>query len=337
MNTIGTLFRLTLYGESHQAAIGVVIDGVPPGIPIDEDAIARALKARNPDAVGTTPRKEKDRFQITSGIFEGRTTGSPIHVMIENKDVRSKDYDHLRRHPRPGHSDFVAHRKYGGFNDHRGGGRFSGRLTAPLVVAGSIAKQVVPFSFSHRIKQLGTLTDMTKLDPYLESVKAEGDSVGGIIELRVDDVPVGLGEPMFEKVESKAAQILFSIPAVKGVEFGTGFEGITMKGSAFNDTIEDDTGKTLTNHSGGVSGGITNGNPLIVKVFIKPTSSIQKSQETYHTEHGRRETMEIKGRHDVAIARRAPIVLESVLAVVMADLYLKHLGNESALHETQTK
>ena len=329
MNSFGQLFKITLYGESHQAMIGVVIDGVPPGIMIDEKKIREDLLKRNPQAIGTTPRKEKDEFVITSGVFEGKSTGSPIHVMIPNSDVQSKDYSNLKRHPRPGHSDFVAHHKYSGFNDYRGGGRFSGRLTAPIVIAGTIAKMVVPFSFSHRFKQIGTLKDMSKLDEYLQSIQDEGDSVGGIIELTVDDVPIGLGEPMFEKVESKASQILFSIPAVKGVQFGLGFDGITMKGSEFNDAIIDAKGQTKTNHSGGLSGGLTNGNPLKVDVFIKPTSSIKKPQSTFNIDQQEVSSLTIKGRHDVAIARRAPIVLESALAIVMADLYLQRLSQEA--------
>ena len=329
MNSFGQLFKITLYGESHQAMIGVVIDGVPPGIMIDEKKIREDLLKRNPQAIGTTPRKEKDEFVITSGVFEGKSTGSPIHVMIPNSDVQSKDYSNLKRHPRPGHSDFVAHHKYSGFNDYRGGGRFSGRLTAPIVIAGTIAKMVVPFSFSHRFKQIGTLKDMSKLDEYLQSIQEEGDSVGGIIELTVDDLPIGLGEPMFEKVESKVSQILFSIPAVKGVQFGLGFDGITMKGSEFNDAIIDAKGQTKTNHSGGLSGGLTNGNPLKVDVFIKPTSSIKKPQSTFNIDQQEVSSLTIKGRHDVAIARRAPIVLENALAIVMADLYLQRLSQEA--------
>ena len=333
MNSFGQRFTITLYGESHQAQIGVVIDGVPPGITIDETKISDDLKRRNPHAIGTTPRKEKDHFTITSGVFLGKTTGSPIHVSIPNLDIQSKDYTNLKYQPRPGHSDFVAYHKYGGFNDFRGGGRFSGRLTAPIVIAGSIAKMIVPFRFSHRIKQLGSLTDMAKIDDYLQMILDEGDSVGGIIELKVEDIPIGLGEPMFEKVESKAAQMLFSIPAVKGVQFGLGFAGIDRKGSEFNDRIVDAKGKTKTNFSGGVSGGLTNGNPLLIDVFIKPTSSIKKPQETFNLQKNTVTPLTIEGRHDVAIARRAPIVLENALAIVLADLYLIELGNQAYLKQ----
>ncbi len=331
MNSTGRLFQITLYGESHQQAIGVVIDGVPPGLELDMQAIRADLKKRNPDAIGTTPRKEKDAFEITSGLFQDKTTGSPLHVTIENRDTRSGDYDHLKHHPRPGHSDHVAQVKYGGFNDYRGGGRFSGRLTAPIVIAGAIAKQFLPFQFSTRIKQLGSLKDMSKLDAYLQKITDEGDSVGGIIEVKVEGVPIGLGEPMFEKLEAKVSAMLFSIPAVKGVTFGTGFSGIEMKGSAFNDALLDETGKTETNHSGGVSGGISNGNPLIINVFIKPTASIKKAQTTYDKAENKIRELAIKGRHDVAIARRAPVVLENATAIVLADLYLMHQAYQTML------
>ncbi|MFW5864850.1 MAG: chorismate synthase [Candidatus Izemoplasmataceae bacterium] len=329
MNTFGTLFKVTLYGESHQEAIGIIIDGIPAGVKIDETKIKEDLLKRNPPLVGTTPRKEKDAFKITSGLFNGVTTASPLHVIIYNEDVLSKDYSHLKKHPRPGHSDFVANKKYFGFNDYRGGGRFSGRLTAPLVIAGAIAKMILPFKFSHELKQIGTLKNMDKLDAYLEDIKAQKDSVGGIITLKVKDLPVGLGEPHFDKLEALVSQMLFSIPAVKGVQFGTGFDGVTMLGSEFNDTIVNEEGKTLTNHSGGVSGGISNGNPLVVDVFVKPTSSIGKAQSSYSFSEEKIETLEVKGRHDVAIVRRAGIVLENALAIVLTDLYLRHLAYQA--------
>lgn len=329
MNTFGSLYKVTLYGESHQEAIGIVIDGIPAGIKINEDSIKEDLKKRNPQLVGTTPRKEKDAFKITSGLFNGVTTGSPLNVIIYNEDVLSKDYSHLLHHPRPGHSDFVARKKYFGFNDYRGGGRFSGRLTAPLVIAGCIAKMIVPFKFNHHLKQIGSLKDLSKIDAYLEEIQAMGESVGGIITLEVNDIPIGLGEPHFDKLEALAAQMLFSIPAVKGVQFGTGFDGVTRLGSEFNDTYLDENGKTLTNHSGGVSGGISNGNPLTIDVFIKPTSSIAKKQDSFNLENKQVQNLEVKGRHDVAIVRRAGIVLENSLAIVLADLYLRFLAYEA--------
>lgn len=331
MNTFGELFRITLYGESHQPAIGVLIDGVLPGLLIDEDRIKDDLKRRNPDAIGTTPRKEPDRFEMTSGHVNHITTGSPLHIMIRNENIQSKDYSHLKEHPRPGHADYVASVKYHNHHDFRGGGRFSGRLTAPIVMAGSIAKMMVPYTFDHALVQAGTLTDMSQLDDYLSKVKAEGDSVGGIIEVTVTGLPVGLGEPMFEKVESKIGALLFSIPAVKGVEFGTGFSGITLKGSDFNDSIIDEHGTTKSNHSGGISGGITNGNPLIVRVFIKPTSSIQKAQSSFEKTTGEVKPLTVGGRHDVCIARRAGIVIENAVAICLADLMLLHNARKEPL------
>ena len=331
MNTFGELFRITLYGESHQPAIGVLIDGVLPGLLIDEDRIKDDLKRRNPDAIGTTPRKEPDHFEITSGHVNQITTGSPLHLMIRNENIQSKDYTHLKEHPRPGHADYVASVKYHNHHDFRGGGRFSGRLTAPIVMAGSIAKMMVPYTFNHALVQAGTLTDMSQLDDYLSKVKAEGDSVGGIIEVTVTGLPVGLGEPMFEKVESKIGALLFSIPAVKGVEFGTGFSGITLKGSDFNDPIIDEYGTTKSNHSGGISGGITNGNPLVVRVFIKPTSSIQKAQSSFEKTSGEVKPLTVGGRHDVCIARRAGIVIENAVAICLADLMLLHNARKAPL------
>ncbi len=322
MNSFGTLFKITLYGESHQDAIGVVIDGVTPGLKINWDKVEADMALRRPGAVGTTPRVEKDRLEVTSGIFNEYATGSPIHIMIRNENVISKDYAHLTKQPRPGHADYVAGIKYNGYQDYRGGGRFSGRLTAPIVVAGSIAKQMLPFEFSHKLIQIGALEDMSKMDAYLKEVSSMGDSVGGIVEVRVRQMLVGLGEPMFEKLDSKIGQMMFSIPAVKGVEIGTGFSGAKRLGSEFNDVYEDATGKTLTNHSGGVSGGISNGNDLVVKVFVKPTSSIGKKQESFNLESNQKEVFEVGGRHDTAIVRRVGIVLENALAIVLADLYL---------------
>ena len=323
MNSYGTLFKVTLYGESHQQAIGVVIDGITPGIKLDETRIHEDLSKRRPGAIGTTTRIEKDAFEITSGVFNGYTTGSPVHIMIENKDTRSKDYTSLKTHPRPGHADLVAKVKYNGFHDYRGGGRFSGRLTAALVCAGSVAKQLIPFEINHELIQVGTLKDISKIDEYLTKIAEEGDSVGGIIRLKTDTLPIGLGEPFFQKLDAEIAKMMFSIPAVKGVEIGTGFSGIELKGSQFNDAIIDEAGKTKTNHSGGITGGISNGNALDIKVMIKPTSSIKKSQDTYEATTKKTKSLAIKGRHDVCIARRAGIVLENALAIVLADLYLQ--------------
>jgi chorismate synthase len=324
MNTYGTLFKITLYGESHQSAIGVVIDGMPAGILIDQARIQADLKKRQPGAVGTTPRKEEDAFEITSGVFNGYSTGSPIHLMIRNQNVRSQDYDHLKKQPRPGHADFVAEVKYQGFQDHRGGGRFSGRLTAALVAAGAIAKMIIPFQLSHQLLSVGTLKDLTKMDEYLQEIASQGDSVGGVIQVKATRMMVGLGEPFFNKLDAEIGKMMLSIPAVKGVEIGTGFEGASWLGSQFNDQIIDQEGHTKTNHSGGITGGISNGNDLLVQVMIKPTSSIQKTQETFHFGSESIEPLDVSGRHDVCIARRAGIVLENALAIVLADQYLMY-------------
>ena len=322
MNSYGTLFRVTLYGESHGEAIGIVVDGMPAGIKVDIDKIKEDLKKRQPGAIGTTPRKEADEPKITSGVFNGYTTGSPIHLMIENTNTRSEDYDHLKTKPRPGHADFVSHVKYKGFQDYRGGGHFSGRLTAALVCAGAIAKMLIPFKLSHQLVQLGELTEMDQIDAYLNEIQEEHDSVGGIIELKATQMNVGLGQPFFGKLDSEIGKMMFSIPAVKAVEIGTGFRGIDLKGSQFNDVITDVTGKTKTNHSGGITGGISNGNDLLIRVMVKPASSIGKPQETFDFEKNEMGVLEVGGRHDVAIARRAGIVLENALAIVLADLYL---------------
>ncbi len=324
MNSFGTLFRVMLYGESHQPAIGIVIDGVPPGLSINHEKIKADLIKRNPKDVGTTPRKEADLYTITSGVFNGKTTGSPLHITIENTNVKSKDYDALKTHYRPGHSDFVAKTKYQGFHDYRGGGRFSGRLTAPLVIAGQIAKQSMPFVFKSVLKQVGSCHDMSQLDDYLTALQREGDSVGGVVSLTVENLPVGLGEPMFQKLTANIAHMLFSVPSVKGVEFGSGFDAAHLKGSETNDAIIDDQGTTNTNHSGGVSGGLSNGNPLNIQVMVKPTSSIGKSQNTYDAESKSVKTLNVKGRHDTAHIRRIPIVLENVTAIAIMDLWLQH-------------
>jgi len=336
MQSFGKNYRITLYGESHQNAIGVVIDGVPPGITLDETSIKEGLKNRNPIAIGTTPRKEPDLYTITSGLFNQKTTGSPLHITIPNTNTMSKDYDNLSHHFRPGHSDFVSHHKYHGFNDYRGGGRFSGRLTACIVVAGRIAKMFTPFSYTTTLKQVGSLKDMSKLDDYLQSIKDQKESVGGIVRIKITNIPVGLGEPMFMKLESHISQLLFAIPSVKGVSFGTGFEGAHMLGSTYNDPFINAQGTTSSNHAGGINGGISNGNPLVVNVFIKPTASIEKPQETFDFKSQTIQTLTIKGRHDVAIIRRAQVVLEEACAIALTDLYIEHLKNES-LYKTIEK
>lgn len=322
MNSYGTLFKVTLYGESHQEAIGVVVDGMIPGTKIDTNLITSDLERRKPKALGTTPRKEEDQIHITSGVFNGMATGSPIHLMIKNENTISKDYEHLKKQPRPGHADFVANIKYKGFQDYRGGGSFSGRLTAALVSAGSLAKMMIPFDISSELIQVGSLKDMSKIDEYLKEIMEKGDSVGGIIEIQVKNMIPGLGMPFFQKLDAEISKMLMSIPAVKAISVGTGFEGIELLGSSFNDVILNESGLTKTNHSGGITGGISNGNDLVIKVFVKPTSSISKTQETFDFEENKIKELSVAGRHDACIARRIGIVLENALAIVLADQYL---------------
>lgn len=322
MNSIGKIFQVTLYGESHQQAIGVIIDGVIPGTMIDVDKIKEDLSKRRPGQIGTTARIEQDNFEITSGVFQGKATGSPIHLTIPNLNIKSKDYDHLLEQPRPGHADFVSLKKYNGFHDYRGGGRFSGRLTAPIVAAGSIAKMMLPMNFEHRLIQVGTCKNPNDFDTYLQEIKESGDSVGGVIELTVKNVPIGLGEPMFHKLDAAITNMLMNMPAVKLVSFGDTLEMIESKGSEFNDAIENELGSTQSNHSGGIVGGISNGNDIKLKVFIKPTSSIQKQQQSYSFKSNQVDKFEVGGRHDVCIARRAGIVIENATAIVLADMFL---------------
>ncbi len=322
MNSYGKLFQVTLYGESHQDAIGVVVDGMKAGTVIDEQLIFHDLERRKPGAIGTTPRKEKDAFKITSGVFNGKATGSPIHIMIENHNTKSTDYEKLIHQPRPGHADYVANIKYDGFHDYRGGGRFSGRLTAPLVAAGSLAKMMMPYEISSELIRVGELTDLAHLDEYLLEVAKKGESAGGIVKVTVKNVPVGLGEPFFYKLDAEIAKMVMSMPAVKGVSFGAGFEAAHKLGSKWNDTFINEHGLTKSNHSGGTSGGLSNGNDLIIKVLVKPTSSIQKVQETYDFKKQAVSELRIGGRHDVAIIRRIPVVLENVIAIVLADMML---------------
>lgn len=316
MNSFGRIFSLSIYGESHGKAIGVVVDGCPPGIPLKEEDFATDLDRRKSGVKGTTPRTEEDKPFIMSGVFNGMTTGAPIHVMFQNTNMRSQDYDQLKDTPRPGHADYVAQLKYKGFNDHRGGGHFSGRLTLSLVAAGVVAKKIIPkITIEARLIEAGGQTNISAaVDKALES----GDSVGGIVECRVNHVPAVLGEPFFDSLESQLSHICFSIPAIKGIEFGSGFKAAAMKGSEHNDAILAD-GTTKTNHAGGINGGISNGNELVFRVAVKPTSSISKRQQTANLSSGEMLDLEIKGRHDACIALRAPVVLEAVTAIVLAD------------------
>jgi chorismate synthase len=323
MNSFGRLFRMTILGESHGSAVGLVLDGCPAGLLLKPEDFDTDIERRKGGLQkGTTPRQESDQPIFKTGIFNERTTGAPITILFENNNTRSGDYEKLRAIPRPGHADFVAHEKFGGFEDYRGGGHFSGRLTVALVAAGVIAKKLlrlVQTEIRAEIKEIAGLED---LNAGLQKAIDAKDSVGGIVECRVQDLPASLGEPFFDSVESLIAHAVFSIPAVRAIEFGTGFAAARMFGSEHNDAILDKTGKTVTNHAGGVVGGISNGNELVFRIAIKPTSSTPKEQETFNRETGVREIFSVKGRHDLCIALRVPVVLEAVTALVLADLLL---------------
>ncbi|MGX5819653.1 chorismate synthase [Chitinophaga lutea] len=321
MNSFGRIFRVNVFGESHGESVGVNIDGVPAGIPLKQEDFLPDLERRKAGAKGTTPRKEEDLPFIKSGVFNEHTTGAPITILFENNNTRSADYAKLREFPRPGHADFVASQKYGGFEDYRGGGHFSGRLTLNLVAAGVIAKKILGNGITVKavIKEVGGFADP---EQGLEAAIAAKDSVGGIVECTVEGLPIGLGEPFFDSVESSIAHAVFAIPAIKGVEFGAGFAAARMKGLEHNDPILDMTGKTATNNAGGVVGGITNGNPLVFRVAVKPTSSTPKVQNTLNVTTGQVEEFSVKGRHDLCIALRVPVVLEAVTAMVLADFAL---------------
>lgn len=321
MNSFGRLFRVTIFGESHGECVGLVIDGCPAGLPLSaEDFVTDIERRKGGVQKGTTPRKEDDIPLFRTGVFNNKTTGAPLTIIFENKNTRSGDYEKQRSVPRPGHADFVAHQKFGGHEDFRGGGHFSGRLTVCLVAAGVVAKKLLGnTSVKAGILEIGGETDLEK---GLQKAIDAKDSVGGIVECRADNLPAGLGEPFFDSAESLLAHAAFAIPAVRGVEFGTGFAAARMYGSEHNDAIEDMSGKTRTNHAGGVVGGITNGNELVFRIAIKPTSSTPKEQQTLNWETQQQESFSVKGRHDLCIALRVPVVLEAVTAMVLADLLL---------------
>ncbi|MGV3656659.1 MAG: chorismate synthase [Chitinophagaceae bacterium] len=321
MNSFGRLFRVHIFGESHGASVGITIDGCPAGLPIAENDFTEDIERRKGGKQkGTTPRHEEDKPIFYSGIYNGKTTGAPITIIFENNNTRSGDYEKHRAIPRPGHADFVAHQKFGGHEDHRGGGHFSGRLTLCLVAAGVVAKKLLKdISVTARITQIGGVADVEK---GLQKAIDAKDSVGGIVECAVTGLPVGLGEPFFDSVESLLAHAVFSIPAVKGIEFGAGFAAAQMFGAEHNDAIIDAAGTTATNHAGGIVGGITNGNELLFRIAVKPTSSTPKEQESWNRETGAVEKFSVKGRHDLCIALRVPPVLEAVTAMVLADLLM---------------
>ena len=327
MNCFGTLYRTTIFGESHGIEIGAVIDGCPAGIPLCEDDFIPDLDRRRSGTRGTTPRKESDLPAIVSGVFNGFTTGAPITVLFKNENVLSNDYKNLITHPRPGHADFVAQAKYEGFADYRGGGHFSGRITLGVVASGVIAKKILEkenINIQASILNIGGENDENRFSEIIEDALRNRNSIGGTIECKASGIPIGLGEPFFNSVESLISHAIFAIPAVRGIEFGDGFKAAFQKGSEHNDLIADRNGKTVTNHAGGINGGITNGNDIIFRIAVKPTSSISSPQMTFNTETQKIEELVIKGRHDACIALRVPVIVEAMTALVLADLSLIH-------------
>ena len=357
-SSIGSKVRLSVFGESHGTAIGCLLEGLPSGVKIDMNAVLNQMARRAPgkDKTATT-RKESDTPEIISGIVDGVTTGAPLAIIIKNSDTRSHNYDNLKDNPRPSHSDFAAAMKYCGNNDIRGGGHFSGRLTAGIVAAGAICRQILKeegITVGGHISAIGNVTD-TPFDPVnvnagtlenlssalfalnnpkneepmrneIEQARCEGDSVGGSVELAAVGLPVGLGDPMFEGVENVVANILYGVPAVKAVAFGAGFGYASMKGSQANDQMyytEEGEVRCYTNNCGGITGGITNGMPLLVSVAVKPTPSISKEQKTVNLKTGENSTLQIEGRHDPCIVPRALPVLEAALCIALLDLLAK--------------
>ena len=321
-NSFGKNFKIDIYGGSHTESLGVIISGVPAGIALTEADFEADLSRRRSGAKGTTPRKEGDVPHIVSGTEAGVTTGETLEVVFYNENTRSGDYDRLKNHPRPSHADLTARHKYGEDFDLRGGGIFSGRMTLLLVAAGVVAKKIAKAEYTSRITELGGCRDNSKFDEIVAAAHRTGDSVGGVIECTVTGAGRDLGEPFFDSVESVAAHLLFSVPAVKGVEFGSGFAGIALRGSERNDRIIDADGTTATNHEGGINGGITNGNPIVVRVAIKPTPSIAQPQDTYNFVSQSIEPLTIGGRHDACIVLRASVVIEAVMAIALAELKL---------------
>ena len=320
MNSLGRLFRISIYGESHGSQLGVLIDGCPAGLAITEDDFVKDIMRRKSGAKGTTPRKEEDSPILLSGVFNGYSTGAPIMIAFQNKNTRSSDYANLFTFPRPGHADFTGKMKYGGFNDYRGGGHFSGRLTLALVAAGVVAKKIIKsVNIEAKLIEAG---GQKNIDKAIDYAIENNDSIGGIVECRAENISVGLGEPFFDSVESVLSHAVFAIPAIKGIEFGVGFKAASMFGSQHNDALIDISGKTHTNHAGGVNGGISNGNPLIFRVAVKPTSSIAKPQDTINLKSGNTESLKIEGRHDACIALRMPVVIEAVTAIVLTDFMM---------------
>lgn len=332
MNAFGRNLRVQIFGESHGVGVGVILDGAPAGIPLsDDDFIADIARRQGGTQLGVTPRKEEDKVEFLSGCFNSRTTGAPLTLFFRNTNIRSRDYAEFLNVPRPGHADWVATQKFGGFNDYRGGGHFSGRLTLPLVAAGVVAKKIIPqIAIKAWLLELGGERDIAQGVAKALSLQ---DSVGGVVACEAQGIPVGLGEPFFASVESVLAGLLFAIPAVKAVGFGSGFRVARMLGTEHNDAIVDATGKTKTNNSGGINGGITNGNPLYFELTIKPASSTPKAQESLHLRENKVLPFRVGGRHDLCIALRVPVVAEAVCALVLADFWLAECGRQNWAQE----
>ena len=329
MNTFGRKFRVSIFGESHGELIGVVLDGVPAGLELSAQDFEHDILRRKSGAKGTTPRIEDDMPQLVSGVFEGHTTGAPLTIVFKNKNTKSSDYSQFAAMPRPGHADLTAAFKWDDCQDPRGGGHFSGRLTLPVVAAGVVAKKMLADltvldetpvrEISARIVELGGLSEGWQ--EAIEKAMAEGDSLGAVVECTVPEIEPGYGEPFWDSVEATLAHAIFSIPGVRGIEFGDGFQAARMMGSEHNDPIGPD-GRPTKNGAGGVNGGITNGAPLKFRVAFKPTSSISKAQQTFNFATGEMDTLEVKGRHDACFALRTPVVVEAMTAIVLADLVL---------------
>ena len=329
MNTFGRKFRVSIFGESHGELIGVTLDGVPAGLSISEKDFEQDILRRKSGAKGTTPRIEADQPIIVSGVFEGHATGAPLTIVFKNTNTHSSDYSLFSAMPRPGHADLTAAIKWDECQDPRGGGHFSGRLTLPVVAAGVVAKKILAdltmldetpcYEVSAKIVELGGLT--ADWDEAIEEVIKDGDSLGAVIECTVPEIDPGYGEPFWDSVESYIAHAIFAIPGVRGIEFGDGFRAAAMKGSEHNDPIGEDA-RPIKNGAGGLNGGITNGAPIVFRTAFKPTSSIRKAQQTYNFEKQEMDTLEVPGRHDVCFALRAPVVVEAMTAIALADLVL---------------
>ena len=330
-NSVGDLYRFTIWGQSHAPAIGVTVEGLPAGFRPNMEKLAAFLARRAPgNGPYSTTRKEADAPEFLSGLVDGATCGAPLTAVIRNNNTRSGDYDELRRIPRPGHADYAAHVKYGPARDVAGGGQFSGRLTAPLCVAGGLALQLLEregVSIRARIISIGGETDPEGWPRLLQSVKEVGDSVGGVIECVCESVPAGLGEPMFDGIENRIARVVFGIPAVKGIEFGAGFAAAAMRGSENNDPFYyDETGavRTRTNNAGGILGGVTNGMPVVFRAAFKPTPSIAAEQDSVDLSSGQNVKLSVKGRHDPCIVFRAVPVVEAAAACALYDALLEY-------------